>query len=50
MFDSQKIGDDDYPVDTDIGLETNVTKKKEWSTSTLVARQLTENQGDIVDA
>ena len=26
MNDSQKIGDDDDPVDTDIDLETNVAK------------------------
>ena len=31
---SQKIGDDDYSVATDIYLESNVTKNKELSTST----------------
>ena len=48
-FDSQKIGDDDDPIDTDIDMETNVTKKTELSTSDLVVRQLTENQDDMVD-
>ena len=36
-FNIQKTGDDDDPVDTNIDLETNVTKKKELSTSALVA-------------
>ena len=31
-------------------METNVTKKTELSNSALVARQLTENQDDMVDA
>ena len=50
MLDSQKIGDDDFSVATDIDLESNVTKNIELSTSTLVARQLTENPDDMVDA
>ena len=50
MLDSQKIGDYDYSFDTDIDLECNVTKNIELSTSTLVARQLTENPDDMVDA
>ena len=33
----------DYPVDTDIDLETNEMKKTELSTSNSLARQLTEN-------
>ena len=49
-FDSLKIGDEDNPVVTNIDLETNVTKKTELITSALVARQLTENQYDKVDA
>ena len=47
---SQKIGDDDYSVATDIYLESNVTKNKELSTSTQVERQLTENPDYMVDA
>ena len=47
MVDSQKIGDYDYSVATDIDLESNVTKNTELST---VARQLTENPDDMVDA
>ena len=35
------MGYDDDPVDTDIDLETNVTKNKELSDSNLVVRQLT---------
>ena len=50
MLDNQRIGDDDYSVATDIDLESNVTKKTELSTSTLVARPLTENPDDMVDA
>ena len=50
MIDSQRIGDDDYSVGTDIDMESNVTKNTELSTSTLVARQLTENTDDMVDA
>ena len=49
MIDSQKIGDDDDPVDTDIGLEKNVIKNTELSTSASVARQLTENPDDMVN-
>ena len=49
MLDSQKLLDDDYSVATDIDLESNVTKKTELSTSTLVERQLTENPDDMVD-
>ena len=50
MTDSQKIGDDDYSVATDIDLESNVTKNTELSTSTLVERQWTENLDDMGDA
>ena len=49
-IDSQKIGDDDDPVATDIDLESNVMKNTELSTSDSVARQLTENPDDMVDA
>ena len=49
MLDSQNIGDDDYSVATDIDLEFTVTEKTELSTSTLVARQLTENPDYMVD-
>ena len=49
MLDSQKIEDDDYSVATDIDLDSNMTKNTELSTSTLVARQLTENPYDMVD-
>ena len=44
-----KKGDDDDTIDTAIGLETNVTKNTELSTSALVARQLTENPDDMVN-
>ena len=50
LIGSQKIGDDYDPVDTDIDMEPNVTKNTELSTSTLVARKLTENLDDMVDA
>ena len=50
IIDSQKIVDDDYSVATDIDTESNVTKNTELSTSTLVARQLTENVDEMVDA
>ena len=44
-----KKGDDDDTIDTAIGLETNVTKNTELSTSALVERQLTENPDDMVN-
>ena len=47
---AKKIGDDYYSVATDVDLESNVTKNTELSTSTLVARQLTESTHDMVDA
>ena len=47
---AKKLGDDDYSVALDIDLESDVTKNIELSTSTLVARELTENQDDMVDA
>ena len=50
MIDSQITGDDYYYVATDIDMESNVTKNTELFTSTLVARQLTENTYDIVDS
>ena len=46
---SKKIGHDQYSVATDIDLESNVTRNTDLSTSTLVARQLTENSDDMVD-
>ena len=48
-IDSKKIVDNGDPVDTDINLETNVTKDTELSASVLVARQLTDNSYDMVD-
>ena len=50
MIDSQTIVDDDYSVVTDIHLGSNVTKNTDLSTSTLVAKKLTENADDMVDA
>ena len=50
MLDSQKMGDDDYSVATDIDLESNVTKNTELSASNLVARQLIDNPDDMVNA
>ena len=38
-----------YSVATDIDLESNVTRNTYLSTSTLVARQLTENADDMVE-
>ena len=37
-----RIGNDEYSVDTDIDMESNVTRNIDLSTSTLVATQLTE--------
>ena len=50
MLDRQTIGDDDDPVATTIDMESNVVKNTELSTFTLVARLLTENPYDRVDA
>ena len=50
MLDIQRIVNDYYSVATDIDLESNVTKNTELSTSTLVARKLTENPDEMVDA
>ena len=50
ILEIQKIGHDDYSVATDIDLEYNVTKNTDLSTSTLAARQLTENPDDMVDS
>ena len=46
---AKKIVDDDDLVAADIDLESNLKKNIELSTSTLVARQLTENPDDMVD-
>ena len=46
---SQKEGDGDDPVDTDIDLETNVIKNSELSTSASMARKFTENLDDMVN-
>ena len=46
---SQKIWDDDDPVDTDIDTDMNVMKNTEWSTSASVARKLIENPDDMVN-
>ena len=46
---AKKIGDDDEPIDTDIDLETNVTKNTKLSPFDLVARQLTENPDDMLE-
>ena len=48
-IDSEKIGDDNDPVDTDTDLETNVTENTELSNSPLMARKLTENSDDMVN-
>ena len=50
MIDIQKIGNDNDPIATDIDLESNVKKNTKLSTSSLVARQFTENPDDMVDA
>ena len=44
----ERIWDDDYSVATDIDLESNMTKNTELSTSTLVARQLTDNPDEMI--
>ena len=46
---SLRIGHDEYSDDTDIDLESNVTRNIDLSTSTLVATQLTENADDMVE-
>ena len=50
MIGSQKIGDDDDPITAAIVLQYNVKKNTELSNYTLVARQLTENPDDMVEA
>ena len=46
---SLKIVHYEYSVDTDIYLDSNVTRNIYLSTSTLVATQLTENADDMVE-
>ena len=40
---------DEYYVDTDIDLESNVTRNIDLSTSTLMATKLTKNADDMVE-
>ena len=48
-FHSLRIGHDEYSVDTDIDLESNLTRNNDLSPSTLMAKQLTENADDMVE-
>ena len=48
-IDKQQNRENEYPVDTDIELEINVTKNTELSTSESVVRKMTKTTDENVD-